>query len=333
MQPSMLHIHNGDSTAASARQANIPGEHLAWREALACGPTPGNLSEAKFINVRAKHLAVTYDVALDECETELQAQHDALTRYSDHDEIVLWFEHDLFCQINLAYLLDWFSRRDLGKTALSLVSINAFPGVDDFRGLGQLNEKQLASLFPTRRKVTSPQLELGSAAWQAYASPDPKRIASLLFADTSALPFLKAALIKHLERFPSTRNGLGRIGNVCLELIAHGQRDFKSLFPAFGRRKPLYGFGDAQIFVELKGLTNASQPLLAMSKGAAASPMHSRQLLETSFELTDQGRAVMGGAEDFVRLNGIDLWLGGVHLEGEEVKWRWDEGENKLRKS
>jgi hypothetical protein len=67
-----------------------------------------------------------------------------------------------------------------------------------------------------------------------------------------------------------------------------------------------------------------------MSKGAAASPMHSRQLLETSFELTDQGRAVMGGAEDFVRLNGIDLWLGGVHLEGEEVKWRWDERRERL---
>ena len=26
----MLHIHNGDSTAGTARQANIPGEHIAW---------------------------------------------------------------------------------------------------------------------------------------------------------------------------------------------------------------------------------------------------------------------------------------------------------------
>jgi hypothetical protein len=27
-----------------------------------------------------------------------------------------------------------------------------------------------------------------------------------------------------------------------------------------------------------------------------------------------------------VALNGIDRWVGGVHLRGPEVPWRWDEG-------
>src|SRR5207245_418335 len=67
-----------------------------------------------------------------------------------------------------------------------------------------------------------------------------------------ALPFLKSALFKHLERFPSLRNGLGREASLCLKLVADGHSEFKALFPAFGKREPLYGFGDAQVFLELK---------------------------------------------------------------------------------
>ena len=52
----MLHIHNGDCSADIARKANLPGEHLAWREALVCGPTPGGLSEDDWRRLRAQHL-------------------------------------------------------------------------------------------------------------------------------------------------------------------------------------------------------------------------------------------------------------------------------------
>jgi len=144
----MLHIHNGDSTAGTARQANIPGEHIAWREALVCGPTPAGLSEQEFIDTRARHLADSYNVPIEKCRAELRAMHEALASFSEHDEVVLWFEHDLFCQVQLIYLMHWFAGRDLGLTKLSLICINEFPGVQIFHGLGQLNEEQLLSLFP-----------------------------------------------------------------------------------------------------------------------------------------------------------------------------------------
>ena len=53
----MLHIHNGDSAAGTAKKSDIPGEHLAWREALVCGPAPAGLTEDEFRGVRARHLA------------------------------------------------------------------------------------------------------------------------------------------------------------------------------------------------------------------------------------------------------------------------------------
>ena len=72
----------------------------------------------------------------------------ALARFHDHDEVILWFEHDLYDQLQLIQLLDWFAQQELEETRLSLICI------DHFFGLGQLTPVQLASLFNTRQEVT-----------------------------------------------------------------------------------------------------------------------------------------------------------------------------------
>ncbi len=323
----MLHIHNGDSTAATAKRTTLPGEHLAWREALACGPAPGHLPEPDFLKLRAAHLSQSYAVPLEKCATELSTQHEALRRFPDHEEVVLWFEYDLFCQIHLIYLLNWFAQRELGETKLSLICIGDFPGIEIFHGLGQLNEAQLMSLFPDRKEVTAEQMDLAVDAWHAYSAPDALALINLLKTDLSALPFLETALRKHLQRFPSTRNGLGRIENAGLELIANGHQKFKSLFPAFLRHERDYGFGDAQIYLELKRLANAPNPFLKNGGNPTLDPA---RIFLSSFELTEHGAAALDGKEDFVIKNGIDEWLGGIHLKGREAAWRWDEDTQQL---
>lgn len=49
--------------------------------------------------------------------------------------------------------------------------------------------------------------------------------------------------------------------------------------------------------------------------------------------ITPVGRDVLNGRKDHIRLNGIDRWLGGVHLSGPDVKWRWDEGKRALEEN
>jgi hypothetical protein len=46
----------------------------------------------------------------------------------------------------------------------------------------------------------------------------------------------------------------------------------------------------------------------------------------TRLQLTEAGRAVLAGQEDHVALNGVDRWVGGVHLTGRAVRWRWNDG-------
>src|SRR6185436_19104206 len=108
----MLHIHNGDSSAETLRQSALPGEHFAFREALIEGPTPAGVTGEEWYKLRSSHLADFYGPDLTETENELRKQEQQLASFAEHDEVILWFEHDLFCQTNLLYLLNWFANRN-----------------------------------------------------------------------------------------------------------------------------------------------------------------------------------------------------------------------------
>ena len=321
----MLHIHNGDASCGVLRESGLAGEHLVWREALIDGPTPQGLADEEWREVRALHLSRAYDEDFAKVAGGLRRQEEALESFTDHEEVLLWFEHDLFCQTILIYLLDRLARRPRGQTTISLVCVGEYPGVEDFRGLGQLTPPQMRSLFDSRREVTDEQFALASRAWAAYCAPDPRALRELLGGDTSALPHLARAMGKHLARFPSRRNGLGLVEQTALELVDAGHAEFLSLFPAFVRREPAYGLGDAQLWLALRRLNKAPTPLLTVdddsSLDGAPAPDAVRR---ASFSLTDAGRAVLAGTADHVELNGIDLWLGGVHLRDPADAFRPD---------
>ena len=321
----MLHIHNGDCSATTARQSSLPGVHFAWRESLITGPTPASSSREDWRALRTQHLSETYGVDLQECEHGLLAQEERLRSFSDHEEVVLWFEHDLFCQVQLLYLLDWFALQALGTTKLSLICINQFPGKPNFRGLGELSPDEFASLFPARTEVTAQQLKLAEAAWRAYCSPTPGDIENVLQTDTSALPFLDASLRAHLQRFPDSYNGLGRIENRALQLIADGANKFSDLFPRFSDAEPVYGLGDSQFSFALQQMIDAGEPLLEIEDiSNDIQTLSPDTVQKAKFRLTPAGESVLRNEADFVTLNSIDLWLGGVHLSGRTNIWRWD---------
>lgn len=317
----MLHILNGDSTATLLRAAQLKGELLVWREALIAGPTPQGVGGETWRSLRASHLAEAYDKPIAECARELERQEEVLYRFRDHTEVVLWFEHDLFCQTILIYLLDWFANRSMGSTKLSLICIDRFPGKENFRGLGELSPEEAGSLLSQRHDVSEQESKLGAKAWTAYCSPTPHAIEELVRGDTSSLPFLQCTLEKHLIRFPSSHNGLGHIENVALRLISSGASDLIPLFTAFGNAEPLYGYGDLQFLNDLKRLADAPKPLLRIN--SADDPRDGSAFDKTNFELTELGMDVLRNESDFIAENEVDFWLGGVHLTNSDL-WRWD---------
>ncbi len=132
-----------------------------------------------------------------------------------YDELVLWYEHDLFDQLNLIQVLSYLAGRGPWPKPVSLICIGSFPGRPRFKGLGELTTTELGPLFDTRQPVSDAQYRLAVQAWAAFRFPEPTAIEALLRTDTSALPYLAAALERHLEEFPSTVDGLSRTERGC----------------------------------------------------------------------------------------------------------------------
>jgi Domain of unknown function (DUF1835) len=327
----MLHILNGGATEASLAQTSISGSRFSFKDVLIAGPAPA-VNGSEWRRVRAEYLSQAYWIEFDKCEADLLRQEEVFASSSEHDEVILWFESDLFCQANLLYVLNWFAHKDVAAR-LSLICIGEFPGRPNFRGLGELDPPELASLFDQRIPVSPVQLELATRGWQAFTSPDPRALERLRQTETDSLPYLNDALRLQLARFPSTRNGLNRVESKALQLIDNGLVHFSELFPRLIDAEPLYGFGDWQFLHLLQRLTRGETPLLTSVNGDANRELSEVELPEQTFTITDAGKAVLHGTADSITLNGIDTWLGGVHLQGRTNIWRWDEATQKLRVS
>lgn len=147
----------------------LPGRIIAWKDVLLEGPVLAERSLEELREIRARYIARRGWAAYIDVLTDLTQRDAALADFRSHPEVVLWFEHDLYDQLQLIQLLDWFAGQ--GETKLSLICIGAFPGVEPFHGLGQLKPDQLSTLYPTRQRVIIAELELGQRAWQASAFP------------------------------------------------------------------------------------------------------------------------------------------------------------------
>jgi len=273
------------------------------------------LSQTEWRHLRARFAADSGCLPFDEALRFLSEQDQHLERFRDHDRVLLWFEHDLFCQINLAYLLDWFSRRKRGKTKLFLICIG--------KHLGHLSGDELTGLLGTEHEVTGAEFDLARRAWSAFRSPDPTEIERLLDDDTTPLPFLRRALLRHLQEFPSAENGLNLTERWALEAIASGENRPDRIFRKVNDREEIFWMGDAMFYTSLKQLSAGPSPLLTVN-GVGLWPTADSPSTELRLQITDTGRAVLNGADDHVKLNGINRWLGGVHLYGADSPWRWE---------
>jgi hypothetical protein len=301
----MLHLTNGESV--SIPQTGLPGQVVCWNDILHDGPVPRGLPLHELSRLRERFIAGFFAVPLS--EISFLQRDAAITGFRDHQEIVLWFEHDLYDQLQLIQILDWFSRQDPGPTRISLISADSY--------LGPMPPEQLVRLFETRHTITAGEYKTAQLAWAAFCSPEPTELVDLLGTDTSALPFLNRALLRHLQQFPGLRDGISRAERQILELVESGVHEFRELFPASQRLEESVWMGDSTFSQYLNGLTSGRQPLLHLRDG--------------SFEITPFGRLVLAAKEDRVRVNGINRWLGGVHLCAGAPVWRWDETTRTIR--
>ena len=158
---------------------------------------------------RAAFVAEAFNVPRGEALSQFQARDAALHAAGRHDEIVLWFEHDLYDQLQLIQVLDALA--ELRGPPISLVC------EEDY--LGRMAPERAAELFALRNPVTRRHFREAQAAWAAFRSPDPKEIQNVR---SAALPYLAAALRRQLEEFPWAADALSRTERQVLEALSAG---------------------------------------------------------------------------------------------------------------
>jgi len=327
--PRFLHVLNGDSVRGTLEHSDVPGAFAVYAEILHEGPVPPDSGTRAWREARSRFLSGRDYLPYADALRNLEAWDAKLEAFGDYDEVVLWFEHDLFDQLLLVRHLDWFSRRSLARTALSLICIGEFPGFEPFHGLGQLNPEQLTSLLGTREPVSAQQIALGARTWRAFTASDPLELDALArTGDTRVLPFLAGALQRFLEEYPALSTGLPRTERHILELLAAESLTPKRLFVAEQPLEERVFMGDTTFWKRVHDLASGPTPLVSLDvEPLVGDPSGYLALPNGTVSITDAGRAVLAGAADWVRLNGFDRWLGGVHLSaspGGDVEWRYD---------
>jgi len=161
-------------------------------------------------------------------------------------------------------------------------------------------------------------------AWAAFRAPTPSGLGAVVATRSPDLRFLGEAFDRLCREYPSTRDGLSLTERRILAAVADGAADAGTAFVRSAARETRPFLGDSWAFARMDRMAGARVPLLVVDSGGRPVDRH------TGLRLTDAGARVLAGEADHVSLNGVDRWIGGVHLQGDGARWRWDDGTESL---
>lgn len=307
----ILNITNGDSAVHIMKRAGISGTILPWRDVLHDGPVPAGLSLKQLSKVRARFIASQGWGDPVTIEQDFIDRDHLLESSAHYEKVVLWFEHDLYDQLQLLQILDWFHQHRPLKATLTIICVDQY--------LGTLSSEQMMSLQQYEQLVTEGQLSLASTAWNAYRSATPESWHDLLRVDTTELPYLAGAIIRQLEEYPDCRTGLTRTARQALQIIARGEVRPGRVFGEYQKTEERVFMGDASFWAILNGLIESSPALIQSSTGVLSFPLKG----DTALTITAAGEDVLAGKMNGLDCVDLDRWIGGVHLTPDAI-WCWD---------
>ena len=300
---SILNITNGDSAVDVLKAAAVPGEFLPWRDVLHDGPVPAGLLLEKLSQIRARFI-IDQGWGTPEIVRRGFVERDRrLQSHQRHAKVILWFEHDLYDQLQILQILDWFAAHPPEATKLAMICTEQY--------LGLATPDQIQDLVPYEAEITANYFAVAQKAWAAFRSPTPEKWQNLLGEDTSRLPFLEGAVLRLLEEYPDCESGLSRTVRNILEIVSRGVTQPGELFRCYQETEERRFMGDLSFEAILRRMLESDPALLALSsENKLTMPPGPDQKIT----LAKAGEAVLAGHGNWLDMVDIDHWIGGVHL-------------------
>lgn len=300
-----LHILNGDASMAAFEAAALPGDVMVWREIMSEGPVVAQAKDEAFWEMRQEYIFQHYAEGAEAYKAKVLDVLLQLKHLHGYKEVLLWFDTDLMCQINLLFLLYYIKPQH--HQTLQMATPEHLP-------VSQLSVSEFQSTYAHRVVLQADDLSLAQQLWQAYADESPLLLQELLQGDFSPFRYLQEALSLHFQRFPDCDTGLNHVETLLLQHLEPGSSDKQSLRQLIWQTAPGYGYGDSQIDLILQELS----PSLLHITGEEVS-------------ITEAGKKLLQKQLHLSMLQGRETYVGGVKLDGKNMAWCRDNEDNRIR--
>ena len=317
------HIRCGSDIAHGLKLAGFAGRFIEFSDPYVQGPLC-DVPLPEFIDLRTEFITHAYGVQGGEA-AKLRDQYRQIGALENYAHIVLWFEHDSYDQLILAFLLAHLRAHPVAGR-LELICVDQVPGVPHFQGLGQLSPELLLWLWENaRRPITTAQLDMGHAIWSGLLSRDRSVLSELAGLGSQHLPHAARALSRHLQELPSAANDLGLTQQLTLEILRDGGcmpagRVYRALMT---EREPLPFLGDLMFHHMLMDLNNCRMPLFSVSPQTRDSAWPEQML-----DITAEGLAILTGEKRYLPGYLGERWVGNIRLSAADKvpHWRLENG-------
>ncbi len=323
---SRLIVTNGDSAAEMFREFGFRSPILPWRDVLHDGPVP-DLPIEQLSEVRAGFLYDQDLAPLEETLRQFSERDRILLSGSRFQEIVLWFEHDLYDQLQLLQVIHTLAAMEPGPKLTGIFS-NAH--------ITSFGRTETLAHFQARLPLTEQQLDRGASLWTAFTRGEYRRLEEVALNKDTTFPHLAAAMRRWLEEFPWVTHGLTRSEYQILERINwHLRLGPIDLFTETQRLEEATFLGDSSFWSYLEDLVNGG--ILEVED---ANEFHPPWKLSSTEEFRSQSLVLSVMAlflledRDY-RLGPGDRsmrWRGGAEINSENPWW-WDPEKERLVQS
>ncbi len=312
----MFHVTDGDVALELLRAGGVEGSVIAWRDVLHEGPVPALPSLEALSRVRG-HFIASCGWANAADVTEAFTSRDAQFRHAAaHDEVVLWFEADLYDQLQLLQILDCFGSETNYQGNISLVEIDGC--------FGRLKPDDVPDLVNSRTPISADAVAVAADIWTAFRSDTPEKLRDRVDGDLAAVPYLRDALQRHFQEYPWIGDGLTRSERQILSKLSDRPKTPAQLFRPCLEDEERQFLGDAVFLWLMRQLGAHDHALIEfMPRGGQITTGFAREAFDIPVRLTDLGRDVLARRLDWRHLCGRSLWRGGVELSCDNT-WRFD---------
>ena len=304
----VLHITNGSSLTNYLQDLKITGDILTWQEMLCEGPTAKELDCEAFINARKSFLNTTYNVEID--IKEYKKEIDKLNHINKYSEVVLWFEYDLFCHINMIAVISLLLQKQI-TLPIYLVCSGRIKTSKDLTGLSELSPEQIQQHYKDKILLTKEDLEFARTLWDIYCGNDHNLLKPFIVT-SSSFKYMSNCLKAHLKRFPDSKNGLSALEQNILEIVKSNTIKSKHHLLGYASNyQGYYGYGDMQFERMIENLS-----VFFLEN-------------ENSITLNRKGHDALMNQSNFSEAVNNNIYLGGVN----RLDFQFDKLQNKLIKS